>query len=128
MVVTNKVAYILGAALAVAAALVAYLHSQGVLGIAWSTGIGAIIPLAAVFSIQLLSPSAIAQKIPAQIAAAIGTALSGVNVLILNLHIPAWVQIVVGAVDTAAGALGIVVTGVAVSKAAKAYRAAHPGS
>jgi hypothetical protein len=119
MVFTNKVAYLAGALLAIAAAVVAYLHTQGVLGIAWTTGIGAVLPFAAVFGIQLLDPSSIAQKIPAQTAAAIGTALSGINILILQLHVPGWLQIAVGAVDTAAGAVGIVVTGVAISKAAQ---------
>lgn len=128
MVVTNKVAYIGGAALTIIAAVITYLHTQGVLGTAWTTGIVAVLPFAAVFGIQALSPSAIAQKIPAQIAAAIGTGLSGINVMIVTLHVPGWVQIVVGALDTGAGALGIAVTGVAVSKAAKAYLGRHPAA
>lgn len=123
MVVTNKVAYIGGAVLAVLAAIVVDLHIQGVLGIAWTTGIGAALPFAAVFGVQLLTPSQIAQKIPAQVAAAIGTGLSGLNVLILQLHIPGWLQIVVGTLDTASAAVGIAVTGVQLSKGAKALLA-----
>ena len=124
MVLTNKVAFIGGAILAAANALIAFLHSQSVLSTSWSVALAGIVTFAAVFGIQVLSPSSIAAKLPAHVAAAAGAALSALNALILTLHIPSWVQIVFGGVDAVAAALGIVVTGVAVSKAVAAKRAA----
>lgn len=125
MVLTNKVAYILGALLAVANAAIAFLHSQAIVSTSWSVALAGIVTFAAVFGIQVLSPGTIAAKLPAHVAAAAGAALSGLNALILTLHIPSVVQIIFGGVDAVAGALGIVVTGVAVSKAAQLVIAAR---
>ena len=119
MVLPNKVAIILGIALAVIAALVSFLKLTN----PWVAGLqGAVIVLGA-FGVQMLSPAQIAAKIPAHVAALAAAGLTAINVFVqADVTLPTAVHAAIGALFAIAAALGITVTGVAVSKAVAALR------
>lgn len=120
MVLPNKYAIVAGAVLAAIAAVIAFLHLGGY----WTAGLQAAIIMGGVFGVQMLTPAAIAQKIPAHVAAVASTILTAVNVVLqANVGLPEWAHAVIGAAFAVAASLGIVVTGVAVSKRAQAKKA-----
>lgn len=122
MVLPNKYAVVAGIVLAAIAAAIGVLP----LSQAWTVGLQAATILAGAFGVQQLSPAAISQKIPAHAAAIASAALTALNVFLQSDvgGMPTWLHAVIGAVFAVAAALGITVTGLQVSKAAKA--AEHP--
>jgi hypothetical protein len=120
VVFPNKLAVILGVALAVVAALIAFLQLTG----AWTAGLQGVVIVLGAFGVQMLSPAQIAAKIPAHIAAIAASILTAVNVFLqANVSMPTVAHAIIGAVFAIAAALGITVTGVAISARAKAQAA-----
>jgi hypothetical protein len=121
MVFTNKLAVLLGVALAVVAAIISFLDLSGV----WTAGLqGAVIILGA-FGVQMLSPSQIAAKIPAHVAAIVSAVLTAANLFLqADVSMPTLAHALIGAAFAIAAALGITVTGIAMSNAVKALQPA----
>ena len=119
MIFTNRTATILGILLAAANGLIAFLYANHTVAISWSVALSGVVLVAGVFGVQLLTPAQIVQKLPAHVAAAAQAALTGLNAFLLTVNVPTVVHIVFGAVLAVAGALGIVVTGIAKSNAVK---------
>lgn len=120
MVLPNKLTIALGIALAIINAVIAFLGLSG----AWMAGLDGVVLMAGAFGVQMLTPAQISAKIPAHIAVIATSALAAVNgFLQAGVSLPHVVHAIIGAAFAIAAALGITVTGVAVSKSAKAVKA-----
>lgn len=117
MVLPNKLAFVLGAALAVLAAIINFLHPGGL----WTAGLQGVVIIVGAFGVQALSPGAIAAKIPAHIASVATAVLTAVNLFLqADVTLPTPVHAAIGVVLVIAATLGIRVTVIAVSAAAQA--------